>query len=65
MSKNQRHNTCTTFTNAFTRLWIGLNHVNYDLEHHFAAGVPAHNLKRLHLRLKKRGAYTETQIVDG
>jgi fatty acid desaturase len=65
MSKDPRDNTRTTYTNAFTRLWIGPNHVNYHLEHHLAAGVPAYNLKRLHLLLKERGAYAKTQIFDG
>jgi fatty acid desaturase len=65
MSKDPRDNTRTTYTNVFTRLWIGPNYVNYHLEHHIAAGVPAYNLPRLHRLLKARGAYAHTKIFDG
>ena len=62
MSPDPRDNTRTTYTNWFTRLWIGPNLVNYHLEHHIAAGVPAYNLKRMHQLLKERGAYNDTRI---
>jgi len=61
-SSDPRDNTRTTHTNWFTRLWIGPNLVNYHLEHHIAAGVPAYNLKRMHALLTSRGAYTDTRI---
>jgi len=61
-SSDPRDNTRTTHTNWFTRLWIGPNLVNYHLEHHIAAGVPAYNLKRMHELLTSRGAYTDTRI---
>ena len=64
-SKDPRDNTRTTQTNWLTRLWIGPNHVNYHLEHHIAAGVPAYNLKAFHELMVERGAYEETRIFKG
>ena len=64
-SKDPRDNTRTTQTNWLTRLWIGPNHVNYHLEHHIAAGVPAYNLKAFHELMVERGAYQETRIFKG
>lgn len=64
-SKDPRDNTRTTYTNWFTRTLIGPNHVNYHLEHHIAAGVPAYNLKRMHQLLNERGAYQNTRIFKG
>jgi fatty acid desaturase len=64
-SSDPRDNTRTTYTNWFTRLWLGPNQVNYHLEHHLAAGVPAYHLKALHELLKARGAYNDTRIFKG
>ena len=64
-SKDPRDNTRTTYTNWFTRTLIGPNHVNYHLEHHIAAGVPAYNLKHMHELLIDRGAYKGTRIFTG
>jgi len=61
-SPDPRDNTRTTYTNWYTRLWNGPNLVNYHLEHHIAASVPAYNLKRMHELLTSRGAYNDTRI---
>ena len=60
-----RNNTRTTYTNPLTRLLIAPNFVNYHLEHHLLASVPAYNLKRMHYLLKQRGAYQETPLGEG
>ncbi|MDX1695423.1 MAG: fatty acid desaturase family protein [Ketobacteraceae bacterium] len=60
-----RKNTRTTYTNPLTRLLIAPNFVNYHLEHHILASVPAYHLKRLHHLLKQRGAYEDTPLGDG
>ncbi|MCG8315064.1 MAG: fatty acid desaturase family protein [Pseudomonadales bacterium] len=60
-----RNNTRTTYTNLFTRLLIAPNFVNYHLEHHILASVPAYNLKRFHFLMKQRGAYDDTPIAEG
>jgi fatty acid desaturase len=64
-SKDPRDNTRTTYTNWFTRMLIGPNQVNYHLEHHIAAGVPAYNLRAFHELMVERGAYKETRIFKG
>lgn len=60
-----RLNTRTTYTNPFTRLMISPNFVNYHLEHHILASVPAYNLKTFHFMMKQRGAYDDTPIAKG
>lgn len=60
-----RKNTRTTYTNPLTRLTIAPNFVNYHLEHHLLASVPAYNLKRMHHLLKQRGAYDKTPLAKG
>lgn len=60
-----RNNTRTTYTNPLTRLLIAPNFVNYHLEHHILASVPAYNLKKFHFMLKQRGAYDDTPIANG
>lgn len=60
-----RNNTRTTYTNPLTRLLIAPNFVNYHLEHHLLASVPAYNLKRMHHLLKQRGAYEDTPLGEG
>lgn len=60
-----RKNTRTTYTNPLTRLIIAPNYVNYHLEHHLLASVPAYNLRRMHYLLKQRGAYDDTPISPG
>ncbi|MCG8668454.1 MAG: fatty acid desaturase family protein [Pseudomonadales bacterium] len=60
-----RNNTRTTYTNPLTRLLIAPNFVNYHLEHHLLASVPAYNLKRFHYMMKNKGAYNDTPIANG
>lgn len=60
-----RKNTRTTYTNPLTRLMVAPNFVNYHLEHHILASVPAYNLKRFHFMMKQKGAYDDTPIAKG
>ena len=60
-----RKNTRTTYTNPLTRLLVAPNFVNYHLEHHILASVPAYHLKRMHHLLKQRGAYEDTPLGEG
>ncbi len=62
-----RLHTCTTLANPLERLVLCPNHVNYHLEHHFVAGVPAYNLERFHRLLVERGFYRgyEASIAHG
>ena len=60
-----RKNTRTTYTNPMTRLLIAPNFVNYHLEHHILASVPAYRLKQMHHLLKQRGAYQDTKLGSG
>ena len=52
-----RKNTRTTYANVLERLVFCPNQVNYHLEHHLLASVPAHRLKSLHQLLLQRGFY--------
>jgi fatty acid desaturase len=52
-----RKNTRTTHANPLERLFFCPNQVNYHIEHHLLASVPAHQLKSLHRLLLKRGFY--------
>jgi fatty acid desaturase len=52
-----RLNTGTTLARWWERLLVAPNNVNYHLEHHLAAGIPAHNLGRMHRLLSERGFY--------
>jgi fatty acid desaturase len=52
-----RKNTRTTRANPFERMIFCPNKVNYHLEHHLLASVPAHKLPSLHRTLKARGFY--------
>lgn len=52
-----RSNTRTTYANPLERLVFCPNFVNYHLEHHLLASVPAHKLPALHRLLKERGFY--------
>ena len=52
-----RKNTRTTYANPLERLFFCPNHVNFHLEHHLLASVPAHKLPALHRLLKSRGFY--------
>jgi fatty acid desaturase len=54
-----RMNTRTTYANPLERLLFCPNHVNYHLEHHLLASVPAHKLPALHRLLKSRGFYAD------
>lgn len=52
-----RRNTATTLARWWERLLVAPNNVHYHLEHHLAAGIPAHNLHRMHRLLRDRGFY--------
>lgn len=52
-----RVNTRTTYANPLERLVFCPNQVNYHIEHHLLASVPAHKLKPLHQLLLQRGYY--------
>lgn len=52
-----RKNTRTTYANPLERLIFCPNGVNYHVEHHLLASVPAHKLKRLHKALLEKGFY--------
>ncbi len=52
-----RLNTRTTLPGLLERAVLCPNYVNYHVEHHFLASVPAHKLKALHRALRQRGFY--------
>ncbi len=52
-----RKNTRTTYANPLERMIFCPNQVNYHLEHHLLASVPAHRLKSFHQLLLRRGFY--------
>jgi fatty acid desaturase len=52
-----RMNTRTTYANLLERMIFCPNGVNYHLEHHLLASVPAHKLSQLHRLLLQRGFY--------
>ncbi|MEP5570030.1 MAG: fatty acid desaturase family protein [Halioglobus sp.] len=52
-----RLNTRTTYANPVERLIFCPNQVNYHIEHHLLASVPAYRLKSLHQLLVQRGFY--------
>ena len=54
-----RKNTRTTYANLLERMLFCPNNVNYHLEHHLLASVPAHKLKALHQLLLLRGFYRD------
>lgn len=62
-----RNNTRTTYANPVERMIFCPNHVNYHLEHHLLASVPAHKLPGLHRTLKSRGFYDghEDSLASG
>jgi fatty acid desaturase len=62
-----RLNTRTTIASWYERLLLCPNHVNYHLEHHLLAAVPAHRLGAMHRLLKERGFYDDypDAIVHG
>ena len=56
-SLDPRLNTRTTYANPLERMLFCPNHVNFHLEHHLLASVPAHKLPELHQTLKIKGFY--------
>jgi fatty acid desaturase len=54
-SNDSRKNTSTTLVSPLERLFVAPNFVNYHLEHHEFATVPAYRLRKLHLTLRERG----------
>ena len=65
LDRDPRMNARTTYANLLERLTVAPNYVNYHLEHHLMAAVPAYRLKRFHQLLKARGAYEETRLYEG
>ena len=62
LSRDARLNTRTTYANLIERLFIAPNYVNYHMEHHLIAGVPAYKLGALHQLLMSRDAFKDTKI---
>ncbi len=62
-----RMNTRTTYANPLERLVFCPNYVNFHLEHHLLASVPAHRLPSLHRLLRSRGFYAghENALASG
>lgn len=62
-----RKNTRTTYANPIERLIFCPNGVNYHVEHHLLASVPAHKLKSLHRALLEKGFYQghESALASG
>lgn len=58
-------NTRTTKANWIERLIFAPNHVNYHLEHHLLASVPAHRLKAFHETLAEKGVMDRADIANG
>ena len=54
-----RLNTRTVPANWFDRLVFCPLWVNYHMEHHTMASIPAYNLRRMHRMLEERGHYDE------
>jgi fatty acid desaturase len=54
-----RLNTRTTLARWYERLLLCPNHVNFHLEHHLLAAVPAWRLPALHRLLRRRGFYDD------
>lgn len=57
LAADVRDNTCTTLASPWERLFIAPNRVNFHVEHHALAGVPAYNLPQLHRLLARRGYF--------
>lgn len=60
-----RRHTRTTRASWWERLTFAPNRVNFHLEHHLLASVPAHRLKELHNLLAERGFYDNADIAPG
>lgn len=62
-----RLNTRTTIARWYERLMLCPNHVNYHLEHHLLASVPAYHLPAMHRMLSQRGFYEDhpAAVVHG
>jgi fatty acid desaturase len=63
--EDPRMNTRTTYANWLERLTVAPNSVNFHLEHHILASVPAHNLHQFHLRLKELGVLKNSDLQPG
>jgi fatty acid desaturase len=57
--EDPRLNTRTTLPRWYERILLCPNYVNYHLEHHLLASVPAHRLPALHRLLRSRGFYDD------
>jgi fatty acid desaturase len=49
----------TTIPNWFEKWMMYQANFNYHLEHHMFPGIPQHNLRKLHLRLREGGFYRQ------
>ena len=65
LSADPRQNTRTTLARWWERLTVAPNFVNYHLEHHMLASVPAYNLARMHQLLEQRDALATAEVVYG
>jgi fatty acid desaturase len=64
LSPDPRRNTATTLANPVARLLWAPNHVNFHLEHHFAAGVPSYRLKEMHSLMASKGGYEGLDCIQ-
>jgi len=62
LNRDPRMNTRTTYANLLERLTVAPNYVNFHLEQHFMAAVPAYRLREFHQLLQSRGAYQQTRL---
>lgn len=65
LSDDPRLNTRTVLTNPLARLVMAPHRVNYHLEHHMQASIPAYRLPRLHRLLRDKGFYDQVQFPRG
>lgn len=60
-----RRNTRTVRANWLERMFFAPHQVNYHLEHHLLASVPAYRLKGLHELLRRKGFYDDVDFPRG
>jgi len=65
LDPNPLMHTRTTYASWLARLTVAPNFVNYHLEHHLLLSVPPHQLKKLHMILRERGALSGADIAPG
>ena len=65
LDPDPRKNTRTTIARWWERLTVAPNYVNFHLEHHMLASVPAYKLSKVHRLLTDRGALNNAEVVYG